>query len=158
MASSIPHFYSDYQFSSDEFSEITSVMAQENYGVTFSSGSTILPTINPGGAMLCNNNIAANPLLFDNNCGIDVFSAESDAPSPVPTSSFSDGFGVSDMTIPAATLLDYKIGYGGIAKFQNYGGGYHVPDVCEYGDDCCDFVPNFKPVSVCPATGENWVS
>lgn len=143
---SIPQFYPNYQFSPDEFSEITSVMAQENYtSATFSSTGAILGEDN-------NNNHL--PILFDNG-GLDIFPRDSDITSPVPVTSFPDRLGISDMAVP--TLMDYKLGSNtGIAKFQNSGGGFQLSDVCEFREECCGLVPNYQPV--CPAAGENWVS
>ncbi|EEF48797.1 conserved hypothetical protein [Ricinus communis] len=155
MASIDPHFYSGYQFSPDEFSEITSVIAhQENYG----TATTFVATNSTAaaGAMLSHEQINL-PLFYDNNGGlVEGFpTTESDTLSRVPattTSSFGEQLGVSDMSVPS--LMDYKMGLGSIAKIQNFGGGFQFSDACEYGEDCCGFVQNFK--SVCPETGEDW--
>ncbi|XP_050224610.1 zinc finger protein CONSTANS-LIKE 15 [Mercurialis annua] len=158
---SIPHFYSDYQFSSDEFSEITSVIAnQENYG-TINGGATTNGAISSG-AMMCHQQISL-PLLYDDGninggggggCVDQSFhTAESDILSGVPATTTSSFAGVSDMSVPS--LLEYKMGFsGGIGKIQNFGGGFQFSDACEYGEDCCGFVQNYK--SVCPETGDNW--
>ncbi|KAJ9672962.1 hypothetical protein PVL29_026291 [Vitis rotundifolia] len=61
--------------------------------------------------------------------------------------------GVSDMAVPA--LPEFNMGgLCGIAGVQSFGGGYQQ-DVCEFGDECGGFVPDFRPVY--PATaGDNW--
>ncbi|KAF2309275.1 hypothetical protein GH714_001469 [Hevea brasiliensis] len=151
---SFPHFYSDYQFSPEEFSEITSVIAQEHYGGNaFASTST--GTISCG-AMLGHEQNVVLPILYNNNGGLEGFPIESDILSRVPmttaTTSFPEQLVLSEVDVPS--LLDYKMGFSGIAKIQNFGGGFQYLDTCECGDSCSGLVPNFK--SVCPDSGENW--
>ncbi|XP_065858901.1 uncharacterized protein [Euphorbia lathyris] len=171
---SIPHFYSDYQFSPDEFSEITSVIAQETYpggcgGAAF--GGNDFNSSN-GGVML------GHPLIFyDNNCGggeFEGYRSETEMFSRVPVNFgvFSEQFGVVSDTAAAvpcssnnsSSFLGFGSsnvsGGGGCCKVDqnNYsGGGFQFSDgsSCDYGEDCCGFVPNFK--SVCPElAGDNW--
>ncbi|KAL9340676.1 hypothetical protein Peur_066895 [Populus x canadensis] len=159
---SIPHFHSDYHFSPDEFSEISSVMDQDHrYARTgsfsstnMSSGAISSPS---GGAKLGDHQDHSFPTFYDHkNCGaLDIFQGESEIMSPIPaTNSMPEIFGISDMVVP--TWMDYKMGSnGGIAKIENFSCGFQISDVCEYGEDCDGFSPNFTPV-ICPAAEENW--
>ncbi|KAJ6774812.1 ZINC FINGER PROTEIN CONSTANS-LIKE 10 [Salix purpurea] len=160
---SIPHFYSDYPFSSDEFSEFSSVMAQDHrYARTGSFSSTIVSngaiSGSSGGAMLGDHQDHNFPTFYDHKHGyaLNLCEGESEimSPSPGMNSLPDQRFGIADMVVP--TLMDYKMGSNcGIAKFQNFGGGYQLSDVCEYGEDCCGILPKFTPV-MCPAAEENW--
>lgn len=159
---SIPHFYSDYQFSPDKFSEISSVMAQDHrYARTGSFSSTNMSSgaiSSPGGgAMLGDHQDYSFPTFYDheNGCAPDIFQGESEIMSPIPaTKSLPERFGISDMAVP--TLMDYKMGSNcGIAKIQSFGGGFQLSDVCEYGEDCCGILPKFTSAT-CPAAEENW--
>ena len=159
---SVPHFHSDYHFSPDEFSEISSVMDQDHrYARTgsfsstnMSSGAISSPS---GGAKLGEHQDHSFPTFYDHkNCGaLDIFQGESEIMSPIPaTNSMPEIFGISDMVVP--TWMDYKMGSnGGIAKIENFSCGFQISDVCEYGEDCDGFSPNFTPV-ICPAAEENW--
>ncbi|CAK7355467.1 unnamed protein product [Dovyalis caffra] len=119
-----------------------------------SSGAISSPS---GGAMLGDHQDHSFPTFYDHNKGgaLDIFQGESEIMSRIPaTNSLPERFGISDMVVP--TLMDYKLGSnGGIAKIQNFGGGFQFSDVCDYGEDCCGFLPNFTPV-ICPAAEENW--
>ncbi|KAJ9164461.1 hypothetical protein P3X46_024036 [Hevea brasiliensis] len=153
---SVPHFYSNYQFSPEEFSDISSVIAQENYGGIFASTSTARVSCGAisttAGATLGHEQNL--PFLYDNNGGLEGFPVESDILSRVSmtTTPFPERLGVSEMVVPS--LTDYKMGFSGIAKIHNFGGGFQYSDTCEYGEDCCGLVQNFK--SVYPDFGENW--
>ncbi|KAJ6740535.1 ACTIVATOR OF SPOMIN::LUC2 [Salix purpurea] len=76
--------------------------------------------------------------------------------SSIPaTNSMPEIFGISDMVV--STRMNYKMGYsnGGIARIESFSGGFQISDVCEYGEDCYGFLPNFTP-AICPAAEENW--
>ncbi|KAJ6353464.1 hypothetical protein OIU76_002478 [Salix suchowensis] len=160
---SIPHFYSDYPFSSDEFSEFSSVMAQDHrYARTGSFSSTIVSngaiSGSSGGAMLGDHQDHNFPTFYDHKHGyaLNLCEGESEimSPSPGMNSLPDQRFGIADMVVP--TLMDYKMGSNcGIAKFQNFGGGFQLSDVCEYGEDCFGILPKFTPV-MCTAAEENW--
>lgn len=63
----------------------------------------------------------------------------------------------SDMAVPA--LPEFNMGPGGlcaIAGVQSFGGGYQQ-DMCEFGDECGGFMPDFRQVFPA-AAGDNWVS
>ncbi|WCJ37036.1 CCT motif family protein [Euphorbia peplus] len=168
---SIPHFYSNYQFSSDEFSDITSVIGGGGGGAF--SGNDF--NSSNGGLML------GHPSIFYDNNGsggeFEGYRSESEMFARVPVSfgCFSDQFGVvPDMgaAVPcssnnSSSYLGYRSGNvagggGDCCKVDQNSysgaGGFQFSDgsSCEYGgDDCCGFVPTFK--SVCPElAGDNW--
>ncbi|KDP25102.1 hypothetical protein JCGZ_22637 [Jatropha curcas] len=154
----VPHFYTDYQFSPQEFSDINSVMAQENYGNNaFAGGAISTACAMMGREHNHRNNL---PIFYDNindNGALEGFPPEStDVFSRLPavTTSFADQLGVSDVAVPS--LIDhYKMGFSSIAKIQNLGGGFQYNSgPFEFGDDCCEFLQNFK--SICPDSRETW--
>lgn len=158
---SVPHFYFDYQFSPEGFSNITSAIAQDG---AFLSTST--PTISCG-AISTTASAMLGPeqnqpyhggleCLYDNNGGVECFPVEYDILSRVPmttTTPFTEQLGVSELDVPS--FMDYKMGFSGLAKIQNSGGRFLYSDTYEYGEDCCGFLQNGKSVS--PESGENWV-
>ncbi|KAJ6946735.1 hypothetical protein NC651_001441 [Populus alba x Populus x berolinensis] len=126
---SIPDFFSDYQFSPDDFSEITSIMAEEDqsYVRTDSFSSTYMSR---------------------NDDALDIFLGESEIMSPIPvTNSLPQPSGILDMDV-LPKLMDYKMGghRADIAKIQDFDAGYR-----EYFGEV---IPNFTPV--CPLSGEKW--
>ncbi|OAY30196.1 uncharacterized protein LOC110600443 [Manihot esculenta] len=137
---SIPHFYSDYQFSPQEFSDITSMIAQQH--------------------SMLGHELNVLPFLYDNNGGLEGFQVDSDILSRVPmmttttttATSFPEQLGFSEVVVPS--LLDYRMGFSDIPNIQNFGGGFQYSDACECGESCSGFVPSFK--SVCPNSRENW--
>lgn len=56
------------------------------------------------------------------------------------------------------TLAEYNgMAMCGTNEIQNYGARFQLPSAaCEFGDDCCAFMHDLKPMH--PATGENWVT
>lgn len=152
----VPHFDSDYQFSPEEFSNMTSVIAQGNYGSTSIRTST--PTI-PCGAISSSGAMLGHeqdlPSLYDNNAGLECFPVESDILCQVPmtTATFTGQLDVSEVVEPS--LMDYRMGFDGNAKIQNFEGGLQYSNPCEYGDYCCEFVHDCK--SICPDSEENLV-
>ncbi|KAJ8751943.1 hypothetical protein K2173_000689 [Erythroxylum novogranatense] len=144
---STPYFY-DYHFTHDEFSEVMSTMGHESYGSSFSSTF-------PGGISSRGSSTFGSEnlqLMFDNVDQLDVAPTESETSSPIPVAAYPERLGISD------TFLDYQRGWNtGISKVENIGCGFQLSDVYDYGDECCGFIPNLKPlVSVCPTTQENW--
>uniref|UniRef100_A0A6N2KZ36 Uncharacterized protein n=1 Tax=Salix viminalis TaxID=40686 RepID=A0A6N2KZ36_SALVM len=123
---STPHFPCDYQFSPDEFSEISSVMDQyHRYARTSSFSST---NFHSGGAILLSDHRDHSfPTFYDhkNDGAPDIFQGEPEIMSPIPaTNSMPEIFGISEMVVP--TRMNYKMGYsnGGIARIENFSGGF----------------------------------
>ncbi|KAJ7011106.1 hypothetical protein NC653_001515 [Populus alba x Populus x berolinensis] len=139
---SIPDFFSDYQFSPDDFSEITSIMAKEDqsYVRTDSFSSTYMSSCaisNFSWAVLGDHQDHVNfPVLYDhrNDDALDIFLGESEIMSPIPvTNSLPQLSGILDMDVPPK-LMDYKMGghRADIAKIQNFDAGFRLPDAFEY--------------------------
>lgn len=162
---SIPNFFSDYQFSPDDFSEITSIMAEEDqsYVRTDSFSSTYMSSCaisNFSCAVLGDHQDHGNfPVLYDhrNDDALDIFLGESEIMSPIPvTNSLPQPSGILDIDV-LPKLMDYKMGghRADIAKIQNFDAGFRLPDACGYREDFGEVMPNFTPV--CPLSGEKWV-
>ncbi|KAJ6962860.1 hypothetical protein NC652_001482 [Populus alba x Populus x berolinensis] len=154
---SIPDFFSDYQFSPDDFSEITSIMAEEDqsYVRTDSFSSTYMSSC----AVLGDHQDHGNfPVLYDhrNDDALDIFLGESEIMSPIPvTNSLPQPSGILDMDV-LPKLMDYKMGghRADIAKIQDFDAGFRLPDACGYREYFGEVIPNFTPV--CPLSGEKW--
>lgn len=162
---SIPDFFSDYQFSSDDFSEITSIMAEEDqsYVRTDSFSSTYMSSCaisNFSWAVLGDHQDPGNfRVLYDhrNDDALDIFLGESEIMSPIPvTNSLPQPSGILDMDV-LPRLMDYKMGghRADIAKIQNFDAGFRLPDGCGYREYFGEVIPSFTPV--CPLSGEKWV-
>lgn len=159
---SIPLFYSDDSFSSAELSQfpypISAAMAaageSTNYGEC--PGNSVSSC---GGSVSSGNNgpiwgTEENfPIVsFDN-----ILAPESDVVSSSPLIPFTaEQLGIYDSMVP--TLAEYNgMAMCGTNEIQNYGARFQLPSAaCEFGDDCCAFMHDLKPMH--PATGENWVT
>ncbi|KAJ6946736.1 hypothetical protein NC651_001441 [Populus alba x Populus x berolinensis] len=161
---SIPDFFSDYQFSPDDFSEITSIMAEEDqsYVRTDSFSSTYMSSCaisNFSCAVLGDHQDHGNfSVLYDhrNDDALDIFLGESEIMSPIPvTNSLPQPSGILDMDV-LPKLMDYKMGghRADIAKIQDFDAGFRLPDACGYREYFGEVIPNFTPV--CPLSGEKW--
>ncbi|GMY33365.1 zinc finger protein CONSTANS-LIKE 4 [Fagus crenata] len=142
---SIPQFYSDYTWPTDnnnlyEFS--TPTLAA---GVSGADHGAVFGTSGP---IWCQESLMP---LFDNGAIDQIVSSESDMTSSVRMSSFPGLLGTSELAVPA--LSDYKMDLCGMAGVDNFGAGFQ-PTMCEFGEECCGFLEDFKPVY--PAAGENW--
>ncbi|KAF9689616.1 hypothetical protein SADUNF_Sadunf01G0110900 [Salix dunnii] len=143
------------QFSPDEFSVITSIMAGEDqsYVRTDSFSSTNMSRCaisNFSCAMLADHQDHGNfPVLYDhkNDDALGIFLGESEIMSPIPVpNSLPERSGILDIDAPK--LMDYKMGHkGDIAKIQNFD--------CGYREDFGEVMPNFT--LVCPLFGEKWI-
>lgn len=90
--------------------------------------------------------------LFDNGAIDHIVSSVSDNRMP----SISGLLGTSSTNLVASPALpDYKMDSCGMAGVSNFGSGYQQT-MCDFGDECCGFLEDLKPVY--PAVGENWVS
>ncbi|KAJ0042887.1 hypothetical protein Pint_17731 [Pistacia integerrima] len=153
---SIPHFFPDYSFSSgfSQFSYPVIAADHQNYGDhasassgTISSGAISSCAASSGGAIWGDDQTF--PISFDN-----VLPPESDVASPAPTMLFPhEQFGLQD-TSAVPTLPDYNMSVCGISGIQNFGTRIQLPDVCEFGDECCGYMQDFKPPY--PTAAENW--
>lgn len=162
---SIPQFFTDQSFYSD-FSQFPyPVIAgdSQNYGDhpsassgTISSGA-ISASSGGGGAIWGDDQTF--PISFDN-----VLPPESDVVSP-PTMTMSfpcEHFGFVESLPPVPTLPDYNsTAVCGVSGIQNFGARLQHPDVCEFGDECCGYMQDFKPpypaAAAAAAAAENWV-
>ncbi|XP_011018703.1 PREDICTED: uncharacterized protein LOC105121675 [Populus euphratica] len=135
---SIPDFFSDYQFPPDDFSEVTSIMADEDqsYVRTDSFSSTYMSSCaisNFSCAVLGDHQDHGNfPVMSDHRNGdaFDIFLGESEIMSPIPvTNSLPQPSGILDIDV-LPQLMDYKMGghRADIAKIQNFDAGFRWPE------------------------------
>ncbi|KAF5948977.1 hypothetical protein HYC85_014934 [Camellia sinensis] len=140
---SIPQYHSDYTFCNE---------LCEFFPPPFAAGN-----IGGAAAMWADQNL---PLFFDNGASVvldDVVPPEQD----VTSSSFStrtpfpERFGVSDMAVPVSP--EFNMGLRDIAGTQSALdlAGFNHQDVCELGEKCNGFVPDFR--TVYPSnSNDNW--
>ncbi|GAV64120.1 CCT domain-containing protein [Cephalotus follicularis] len=145
--SSIPQFYSDYPFSSDYSHFSSSTIAEEKCNTSISSGTV------SSGAIWGEDKY---PTFYD-DVGTNIFPQEyCDITSPFPATSFPERLGISNMTVPTLLCPDNNISLcGGIAENYNFGGGFQLQDMCDYGEDCSGFVQDVKKVYP-TEFGANW--
>lgn len=144
---SIPQFYSDCTWATDNLSQFSS----PTMAAGVSSGGAGHGTIFGTGPIWSTGQESLVP-LFDNGAIDHIVSSVSDNRMP----SISGLLGTSSTNLVASPALpDYKMDSCGMAGVSNFGSGYQQT-MCDFGDECCGFLEDLKPVY--PAVGENWVS